>query len=174
MVVLPSSHLPKFQRLARDRSPPGLCLKSVEPAEPGTAQSGNLDGEGRNHLRSVANMANKTLGDEIRSARLQKGLGLRELARSIDLTPSYLSDIENDRRVPSEEVLKTLAGALDLDFDRLMGLAGRFGDEAERLLRRTPASGVLFRRLSQREDAEILVDRWLRDLDPAGEEGGRE
>ncbi len=99
-------------------------------------------------------MANKTLGDEIRSARLQKGLGLRELARSIDLTPSYLSDI--------------------LDFDRLMGLAGRFGDEAERLLRRTPASGVLFRRLSQREDAEILVDRWLRDLDPAGEEGGRE
>ena len=55
-----------------------------------------------------------------------------------------------------------------------MGLAGRFGDEAERLLRRTPASGVLFRRLSQREDAEILVNRWLRDLDPAGEEGGRE
>lgn len=132
-----------------------------------------LDARRHDPLRLVANMANKTLGDEIRAARLRKDLGLRELARAIDLTASYLSDIENDRRVPSEEVLKTLAQSLDLDFDRLMGLAGRFGDEAERLLRRTPASGVLFRRLSQRDDAEILVDRWLRDLDPDVErEGG--
>lgn len=118
-------------------------------------------------------MANKTLGDELRAARLQKDLGLRELARAIDLTPSYLSDIENDRRVPSEEVLKTLASYLGLDLDRLMGLAGRFGDEAERLLRRTPASGILFRRLAQREDAGVFVDRWLSDLDRGsqGEDG---
>ena len=118
-------------------------------------------------------MTSKTLGDEVRAGRIRKDMSLRELARQVDLTPSYLSDIENDRRIPSEEVLKVLAEVIDLDFDRLMGLAGRFGDEAERLLRRTPTSGLLFRRLAQREDAGSIIDQWLKDLEaPDGGESG--
>lgn len=116
-------------------------------------------------------MANRTLGDEIRAARVRKDLSLRELARMLELAPSYLSDIENDRRVPSEEVLASLARALEMDFDHVMGMAGRFGEEAERLLRRTPTSGVLFRRLSQRDDADQLINKWMKDLEPPAGEG---
>lgn len=92
----------------------------------------------------------KTLGDVIREARVGKGLGLRELARKLDMTPSYLSDIENDRRVPSEEVLQQLAKALSLEFDELMALAGRLGEQAVRYMQRTPAVGALFRTISNR------------------------
>ena len=45
-------------------------------------------------------MADKTLGEVIRDARIAKdGMKLRELARLLEVTPSYVSDIENDRRV---------------------------------------------------------------------------
>lgn len=50
-------------------------------------------------VRSIANMARETLGGRVRRARVEAGFGLRELARRLGKTPSYLSDIENDRRV---------------------------------------------------------------------------
>jgi transcriptional regulator with XRE-family HTH domain len=106
-------------------------------------------------------MPRETLGDRVRRGRVEAGLGLRELARRLEKTPSYLSDIENDRRVPSEQVLGAISKELDVDFDELMGLAGRFGEEAERYLRRSPAAAMLFRRISasrlgERELGELL------------------
>lgn len=108
----------------------------------------------------------KSLGEYLRDARLKKELSLREVALKIDVAPSYLSDIENDRRVPSEAVLRELAQVLDLDFDYLMALAGRFGNRAERYLRRHPAAGMLFRSIS---DAN-LEDRDLQRLLKQAEE----
>lgn len=90
----------------------------------------------------------KSLGDVLRDARISKDLGLRELARSLSKSPSYLSDIENDRRVPSEEVLGELAELLDLDFEELMALAGRLGDATRRLVEKNPEAVSLFRKLS--------------------------
>lgn len=90
----------------------------------------------------------KSLGDLIREARTPKG-SLRDFAKRLDITPSYLSDIENDRRVPAEEVLRRIAELLGLDFDELMAKAGRFGEDAERYMRKHPTVGVLFRKLSE-------------------------
>jgi transcriptional regulator with XRE-family HTH domain len=112
-------------------------------------------------VRCSANMARETLGGRVRRARVEAGLGLRELARRLGKTPSYLSDIENDRRVPSEEVLRALSRELPVEFDELMGLAGRFGEDAERYLKRSPAAAKLFRRISasrlgEQDLAELL------------------
>ncbi len=90
----------------------------------------------------------KSLGDLIREARTPKG-SLRDFAKKLDITPSYLSDIENDRRIPAEEVLRRIAELLELDFDDLMAKAGRFGDDADRYMRKHPTVGVLFRKLSE-------------------------
>src|ERR1700694_588401 len=100
--------------------------------------------------------ASASLGDRIRGARVGK-MSLRELARQVEVTPSYVSDIENDRRVPSEEVLRAISKVLELPFDDLMAAAGRFGEGAERYLRRVPAAGMLFRRISdaELEDKEV-------------------
>jgi transcriptional regulator with XRE-family HTH domain len=90
-----------------------------------------------------------SLGEQLRAARVAKGLGLRELARAIEKAPSYVSDIEYDRRVPSEAVLRSVCEALDLDPDRMLALAGRLGDEADRYLRREPAARMLLRRVQE-------------------------
>ncbi len=110
-------------------------------------------------------MADETLGDRIRGRRVELSLGLRALAGDLGVSPSYVSDIENDRRVPSEEVLKAIGTRLGLDYDDLMALAGRFGDEADRYMRRTPAAGALFRRLSERGFSDDRVRKILRQIE---------
>lgn len=107
----------------------------------------------------------KTLGQVIRVARVAAGKSLREFARIVGITPSYQSDIENDRRIPSEDVLKKIAGLLTLDFEALMALGGRFGEDAERYLRRHPTAGALFRKLSETNAPEDVLRKMLREAE---------
>lgn len=108
----------------------------------------------------MANTDEQTLGEHIRGARLETDYSLRGLAKALTITPSYLSDIENDRRVPSEEVLRAIATKLDLEFDDLMARAFRFGEDVERYIKRHPAVGALFRKITERQ----LSDTQLREL----------
>ncbi len=112
----------------------------------------------------MAYQESETLGDKIRVGRARKKLTLRQLAELTGNTASYLSDIENDRRVPSEAVLHTLAEKLGLDLDEVMAAAGRFGEDADRYLRRNPEAGVLFRRLAERNVGPDVVRRLLREV----------
>ena len=115
-----------------------------------------------------------TLGDFVNRARVEKGLGLRALARALGIVPSYLSDIENNRRVPSESVLRELAHVLDLDFDILMQRAGRLGEDAERYLRENRRAGQLFRRIAASQldqDALERLENWVVELDGPESEG---
>jgi transcriptional regulator with XRE-family HTH domain len=106
-----------------------------------------------------------SLGEFIRRTRLERGMRLRELARRLDVTPSYVSDIENDRRTPSEDVLRRIADVLDLDLDELLARSGRIGSDAERYLRRTPTATTLFRRISQQNLTEDQLTGLLNQVD---------
>jgi transcriptional regulator with XRE-family HTH domain len=108
---------------------------------------------------------NTTLGDVIRKARVATDQSLREFARAVGITPSYQSDIENDRRVPSEDVLKKIADLLGLNYEELMALAGRFGEDASRYLRRHPTAGALFRKLSETNAPEDVLRKMLREAE---------
>jgi len=68
----------------------------------------------------------KTFGSHIRKIRQDKKLGLREVATFLGIAPSYLSDIEKDRRNPprNPEVIRKLAQILGEKSDSLMNLAG--------------------------------------------------
>ncbi len=117
----------------------------------------------------MADIANddRSLGERVRDARLGRQLGVREFARQLEIPPSYLSDIEADRRAPAEPLMHTLADALDLEFDQMMALSGRLGAQAERYIKRTPDAALLFRRISEKklspdELAELreIVDKY--------------
>lgn len=110
-------------------------------------------------------MTGQSLGDRIRETRVHQGKSLRELAKDLDVTPSYLSDIENDRRVPAEPVLQRIAQQLGLDFNELMGLAGRFGDQAEKYGRRQPMAVQLFRRIAEANLSEAELKQLLDRVD---------
>jgi transcriptional regulator with XRE-family HTH domain len=107
----------------------------------------------------------KTLGTVIRDARVKSDRSLREFAKLMEITPSYQSDIENDRRVPAEEVLKKTAELLGLDFEELMALAGRIGEDAERYMRRQPAAGALFRKLSETNAPDALLRKMIEEAE---------
>ena len=115
-----------------------------------------------------------SLGDLINEARIAKRLSLRGLARQIDIVPSYLADIENDRRTPSESVLRRISAILDLDFDTLMQRAGRLGEEAEHYLRQDKLAGQLFRRVAEtnldREGLQELLNKLEQLEEPEGDE----
>ena len=114
-----------------------------------------------------------SVGDIVNEARVRKRLGLRALARELNIVPSYLSDIENDRRVPSEAVLRDMARVLELDFDQLMQEAGRLGEGAEQFLRDNQLAGRLFRRMARSQlDQEALEKLMssLEELEKPGED----
>jgi len=72
----------------------------------------------------------KGFGDILRDLRLEEGLGLRELARRINTSPGYLSDVENGRTAPpSEKVIVDMARALNLDKQRLLSAARKVDPE---------------------------------------------
>ncbi len=116
----------------------------------------------------MANITHKTMGDVVREARIAADLTLRELAKKLDVSPSYISDIENDRRVPSEEVTLLLAEALKLNLNDLLARAGRVGDQAQRYLRHHPTAGVLFRRISDKQLPEEQLQKLLRAVESMG------
>lgn len=59
--------------------------------------------------------ASLSIGEKLRVQRVEVlEKGLREMARFLDIAPAHLTDIENGRRSPSEELLVKLAKAYKL------------------------------------------------------------
>ncbi len=114
-------------------------------------------------MRSKA--AVETLGTYIRRARVRLGINLRELASRLAITPSYLSDIENDRRVPAHAVLEAISQHLGLDLNELLARAGRLDPETQEYLRRSPAAIRLFRRIAAHGLDEADLARLERNVD---------
>lgn len=62
-------------------------------------------------------MEKPSFGETLKNARLTKGFSLRELARRLDISHPYLSQLENGKNdTPSILILKKLARILDVPF----------------------------------------------------------
>jgi transcriptional regulator with XRE-family HTH domain len=61
----------------------------------------------------------RSLAEVIKESREKLGISIRELARLIDVSAPFLSDIELGRRFPSDEVLARLAKTLKVPVDAL-------------------------------------------------------
>jgi transcriptional regulator with XRE-family HTH domain len=110
--------------------------------------------------------AEQSLGELLRDARVRSKAGLREFARDLGIAPSYLSDIETDRRTPTERLLSSMATKLDLDFDVLMALSGRLGEQTDQYVREVPAAARLFRRISALGLNEQEIERLENEIEP--------
>jgi transcriptional regulator with XRE-family HTH domain len=54
------------------------------------------------------------VGSAIKTKRKEKSILQAELARRADITQSYLSQIENDKKEPNLDTLRRIAAALDM------------------------------------------------------------
>ncbi len=103
------------------------------------------------------------LGRLIRSARTDKGFGLRELAKEIKKSPGFLTQLECDDESPSvaEDTLRSIAEKLDLDADLLIVLARRTPSD---VVPKSALEVALYRKvkgMSQKEQQDILK-RWTK------------
>lgn len=98
-------------------------------------------------------VSNETLGRTIRRLRLEAEYTLRGFAELVDISAAYQSDIEHDRRVPTEDVLrrisKVLARKVRVTYDELRDLSVRIDDELQQLVQSTPEIGRLLREVKQ-------------------------
>ncbi len=56
----------------------------------------------------------RLLGDVLRSARMQRGMTLRELSAEARVSLGYISEIERGQKEASSELLASLCQAMDL------------------------------------------------------------
>ena len=67
----------------------------------------------------------ETFGSYIRGLRIKNSIGQRELAKKIGVAPSYLNDMEkNKRTAPRIDLIKKLSVILKADLNLLNDLAG--------------------------------------------------
>ncbi|MGI8495169.1 MAG: helix-turn-helix domain-containing protein [Pyrinomonadaceae bacterium] len=94
----------------------------------------------------------QTIGEIIAEARKKSGLSLRALASRIPVSSTYLFEIENGKRTPSEKVVKGLSeqSELNLNFDNMMAHTGHIGEEAEIYLKKNPTFGNVIRKVARK------------------------
>jgi transcriptional regulator with XRE-family HTH domain len=67
----------------------------------------------------------KTLGETIRELRMERDFSLRELARDLNVSAAFLSDIELGRRYPTDDLLAGIARRLRAPVEELRMLDHR-------------------------------------------------
>lgn len=82
------------------------------------------------------------LGAKLRAAREKNGLSLRALARSVDVSPSLISQIEHGTVVPSVGTLYAMVTELGLGLDELFENKSQAASNGRRMPPRKPLSPV--------------------------------
>jgi transcriptional regulator with XRE-family HTH domain len=102
--------------------------------------------------------------DKLRQLREDKDLSLRELAKKLDVSAAFLSDIELGRRFPSDQTMKDLASFLGVDYELLRGLDQRAPvEELKRKSETDQVYGLALRTMIDDEVSGAEVLQWLAD-----------
>lgn len=100
-----------------------------------------------------------TFGDYIYKLRTDVGIGLRECARRLNISASYLNDIEKQKRdAPKAEIVAAIADTLGADHDLILDLAGQSrkdvaADISEMILK-SPETVALLRAIQDHSPSE--------------------
>lgn len=105
---------------------------------------------------------NTHFGATLRLLRLESGLGLRDLARRLNVSGAYLSRVENGLdSIPTPARLEAIAGALQIPFPLLLDLAHRVSPLVVEYVDAVPDAGTLLLEIASRrlDAAELAVVR---------------
>ena len=109
----------------------------------------------------------------MRRRREELDLSLRELAKQLDCSPAFISDIELGRRYPSDKVLSDIARVLKTKVEELRALDVRAPiDDIKRITQNDPTFALAFRTVI---DKKITADELLDFIKKKeGEKGGKD
>jgi transcriptional regulator with XRE-family HTH domain len=100
----------------------------------------------------------KSFGALVRREREAKEIGLREMAKKIGVSPTYLSKVERDEfSPPAEDKVRKIAEIIGRDADELLALAGRVASDLTDIIRQRPREMADFLRAAKGLTAEDLT-----------------
>ena len=95
----------------------------------------------------MGKLATETFGARVRRERQERDIGLRQAAKAIGVSPTYLSMVERDEfHPPAEDKVRAIAKLLDLDVDELLALAGKVASDVTAIIRDHPRELASFLR----------------------------
>ena len=110
----------------------------------------------------VNEFAEQTFGQTLRTLRMDKDVTLRDMARRLDVTPTYLSQVEQDKfNPPTEERIKQMGEVLGLpqeQVDELVAMAGRVSTDLREAVTEHPREMATFLRTARGLTAEDICD----------------
>jgi len=84
-------------------------------------------------------VSGERFGEFVRREREAKGIGLREMAKMIGVSPTYLSKVERDEFPPPvEDKVKAIAKIINCDADEMLARAGRVSSDLSDIIKRRP------------------------------------
>lgn len=96
-------------------------------------------------------------GAFIRREREGKEIGLREMAKMIGVSPTYLSKVERDEfPPPAEDKVRAIAKIINCDADDLLAQAGRVSSEITDIIKRQPVELTALLRTTKGLKAEDI------------------
>ena len=84
-------------------------------------------------LKDITNR-NIDTGNYLQNLRLSKKLTLSSASKSINISPTYLSDIEHGRKLPSDTTIKNIADFYEIDEIELFNKFGKISLTVKELL----------------------------------------
>jgi transcriptional regulator with XRE-family HTH domain len=97
-------------------------------------------------------------GAFIRGKREAKEIGLREMAKMIGVSPTYLSKVERDEfPPPAEDKVKAIAQIIECDADDLLARAGRVSSDISDIIRRRPVELTALLRTTEKLTADQIT-----------------
>lgn len=81
-------------------------------------------------------------GIRIKRLRKRHGYSLKTLANSLKVNYTYLSKIENNRSIPSEEFIEKIAQVFNYDPEELKVRAGKIPEDIRKILRDNPKTVI--------------------------------
>lgn len=105
----------------------------------------------------------ETFGGRVRRKRMEKQITLRKFADMIDVSPTYISQIERDEfKPPVEDKIREIARVLGEDEDEMLGLADRVPSDLPGIIQKHPKEVATFLRTAKgfsRKDWEQLTQK---------------
>ena len=100
----------------------------------------------------------KSFGALVRREREAREIGLREMAKMIGVSPTYLSKIERDDfDPPAEDKVRKIAEIIGRDPDELLALAGRVASDLTDIIRQRPREMADFLRAAKGLSVEDMA-----------------
>lgn len=116
----------------------------------------------------------ETFGGRVRRKRTEKQITLRKFAEMIEVSPTYVSQIERDEfDPPPENRIKAMAEILGENVDELLALAKRVPSDLPAILQKHPKEVATFLRTAKgfsRKDWEDLTKNITKNLSGKGED----